>query len=82
MNKFEEITAARTILGLGETATLKEIKQAYQQMALRHHPDKQQDETNDPPDEEIKPGIQVTYGPLPPMQMLLQGGRHRQSLSL
>ncbi|MCD6230663.1 MAG: J domain-containing protein [Dehalococcoidia bacterium] len=40
MAKFEEIDEARKLLGLGETASLKEIQQAYRNMALRHHPDK------------------------------------------
>ena len=40
MATFEEINEARTLLGLSEAATLKEIKQAYRQMAFRYHPDK------------------------------------------
>jgi len=40
MAKFEEIDEARRLLGLGETASLKEIQQAYRNMALLHHPDK------------------------------------------
>ena len=39
MANFDEIDEARRLLGLGETATLKEIKQAYRRMAFRHHPD-------------------------------------------
>ena len=39
MAKFEEIDKARKLLGLGERATLKELKHAYKQMAFRHHPD-------------------------------------------
>lgn len=39
MASFEEIDEARRLLGLGEAATLKEIKQAYRKMAFRHHPD-------------------------------------------
>ena len=61
MSKFEEITEARTVLGLGETATLKEIKQAYREMASRHHPDKNQYETNDPPDEEMMKKLNLAY---------------------
>ena len=40
MANFEEIDKARKLLGLGEAATLKQIKQAYRQMAFRYHPDK------------------------------------------
>jgi DnaJ-class molecular chaperone len=39
MASFDEIDGARRLLGLGETATLKEIKQAYRRMVKRHHPD-------------------------------------------
>ena len=39
MASFEEIDGARRLLGLGETATLKEIKQAYRRMVKRRHPD-------------------------------------------
>jgi preprotein translocase subunit Sec63 len=40
MASFEEIDGARRLLGLGEAATLKEIKQAYRKMAFRYHPDR------------------------------------------
>ena len=40
MANFNEIEEARKLLGLGETATLKEIKTAYRTLAHRHHPDK------------------------------------------
>jgi curved DNA-binding protein CbpA len=40
MAKFEEIDEARKLLGLRESATLKEIKQAYRRMAFRYHPDR------------------------------------------
>ena len=39
MAKFKEIGEARKLLGLGEAATLKEIKRAYRTLAHRHHPD-------------------------------------------
>jgi len=39
MANFEEIDKARRLLGLGDRATLKEIKQAYREMAFRYHPD-------------------------------------------
>jgi DnaJ-class molecular chaperone len=40
MTAFKEIDKARRLLGLGEKATLKEIKQAYRKMAFRSHPDR------------------------------------------
>jgi DnaJ-class molecular chaperone len=40
MANFTEIDGARKVLGLSETATLKEIKKAYRTLAHRHHPDK------------------------------------------
>jgi DnaJ-class molecular chaperone len=40
MANFDEIEEARQFLGLGEAATLEEIKRAYKTLAHRHHPDK------------------------------------------
>lgn len=40
MVNFNEIEEARKLLGLGEAATLKEIKRAYRTLAHRYHPDK------------------------------------------
>jgi DnaJ-class molecular chaperone len=40
MAKISEIEEARKLLGLGEAATLKEIKSAYRHLAQHHHPDK------------------------------------------
>jgi len=40
MANFTEIDEARKVLGLKDTATLKEIKRAYRTLAHRHHPDK------------------------------------------
>jgi DnaJ-class molecular chaperone len=37
---FLEIDEARKLLGLGQAATLKEIKDAYRRLAHHHHPDK------------------------------------------
>ena len=36
----EDIDKARRTLGLGKTATLKEIKEAYRYLARKHHPDR------------------------------------------
>ncbi len=44
MAEFKQIDEARKLLGLGETATLKEIKGAYRKMVFRYHPDKCRDE--------------------------------------
>lgn len=40
MTQFEQLDEARKLLGLGESATLAEIKSAYRKLAHRHHPDK------------------------------------------
>ena len=40
MSKYEEITAARKLLGLSETATLAEIKSGYHKLLVQWHPDK------------------------------------------
>jgi len=40
MANFNEIEEARKLLGLGEAATLKEIKRAFRTLAHRYHPDK------------------------------------------
>jgi len=40
---FKQISQARELLGLGETATLKQIKAAYKRAANRYHPDKCKD---------------------------------------
>ena len=40
MASFVEIDQARKLLGLGEAATLREIKAAYRRLARRYHPDK------------------------------------------
>jgi DnaJ-class molecular chaperone len=40
MADFNQIEEARKLLGLGESATLKEIKRAYRKLAHRYHPDK------------------------------------------
>jgi preprotein translocase subunit Sec63 len=37
----EDIDKARRVLGLGPTATLREVKEAYRSLAKKHHPDKE-----------------------------------------
>jgi DnaJ-class molecular chaperone len=57
MANFEEIDKARKLLGLGDTATLKEIKQAYRRMALRYHPDRGEEKR----DEEMMKKLNWAY---------------------
>ncbi len=40
MANFLEIDEAGKTLGLGEAATLREIKTAYRRLARRYHPDR------------------------------------------
>jgi DnaJ-class molecular chaperone len=47
MANFNEIEEARKLLGLGNSATLKEIKRAYRTLAHRHHPDKHREDDTD-----------------------------------
>jgi len=44
MADFEQIDQARRLLGLAETATSKQIKEAYKRAAKRYHPDKCKDQ--------------------------------------
>ena len=44
MADFTQIDQARRILGLGERATLEEIKDAYHKLSLKYHPDRCKDE--------------------------------------
>ena len=44
MAGFKEISEASKMLGLGETATLGEIKDAYKKLTLRYHPDRCKDD--------------------------------------
>ena len=50
---FNEIDAARRLLGLGEAVTLTETKTAYRKLAHHHHPDKN-DSTNGKSNEMMK----------------------------
>ena len=54
MANFDDISEACRLLGLGETATLKEIKQAYRRMAFRHHPDTSNSENKAQGEEAMK----------------------------
>jgi len=54
MVNFKEIDEARRLLGLGEAATLKEIKSAYRRLASRHHPDKRGSNMHGHSDEMMK----------------------------
>jgi|LSQX01.2.fsa_nt_gb DnaJ-class molecular chaperone len=38
--EFKDIDQARKLLGLGETASLKEIRDAYRTLSLKYHPDR------------------------------------------
>ncbi len=44
MRKFEEISRARHILGLGEEATLQEIRGKYLKLIKKAHPDRKGEE--------------------------------------
>jgi DnaJ-class molecular chaperone len=54
MANFSEIEEARKLLGLGEAATLKEIKTAYRKLAHRHHPDKRSSVDSEENEEAMK----------------------------
>ncbi len=43
MADFTQIDRARRILGLGDRATLEEIKAAYRKLSLKYHPDRCKD---------------------------------------
>ena len=44
MANFKEIDEARKLLGIEETATLKDIRNVYRKLTFKHHPDKCKDE--------------------------------------
>jgi molecular chaperone DnaJ len=50
-----------TLLGLGRDASLDEIKKAYRHLAMRHHPDRTQ---NNPQDTEIFKAVAVAFATL------------------
>ncbi|MDQ7044366.1 MAG: J domain-containing protein [Sulfurimonas sp.] len=43
MSSFEKLIKAKTLLGLRETASLKEIKLSYKNLMKKWHPDKHRD---------------------------------------
>jgi len=43
MANFEQINEARKLLGLGEDATLEEIKESFRKFAFKYHPDRCKD---------------------------------------
>lgn len=43
MHSFEQLIKAKTLLGLRETSTLKEIKLSYKNLMKKWHPDKHPD---------------------------------------
>jgi hypothetical protein len=45
--KRERIISARDLLGLGESATIAEIKKAYRDKAKEHHPDTSEQDRQD-----------------------------------
>ena len=54
MANFTEIDEARKVLGLGEMATLKEIKRAYRKLAHHYHPDKHSEGVSKETEETMK----------------------------
>ena len=41
MKRFEKIDRARKLLGLGEEASLEEIKRTYRKLTMKFHPDRE-----------------------------------------
>ena len=39
MIKFEELDEARKLIGIGQRASIKEIKSAFRSISLKYHPD-------------------------------------------
>lgn len=42
MADFQQVDKARRILGLGEDASMEEIKGAYRRLSLKYHPDRRE----------------------------------------
>jgi DnaJ-class molecular chaperone len=40
MDNFEQIDKARKVLGLGEEASMKEIRESFRSLSLKYHPDR------------------------------------------
>ena len=59
MANFDEIDEARRLLGLGDAATLKEIRSAYRRLAHHHHPDKHDSATEE--NEEMMKNLNRAY---------------------
>lgn len=59
--KYGELDRARKILGLGEEASLEEIKKAYRELVNKYHPDKCKDKRKKECEEKIKE-INWAYG--------------------
>ncbi len=54
MSMFEKIDNARKILGLGEEATIDEIKSAYKDLSLKYHPDRCKEKNKEKCEEMIR----------------------------
>ena len=55
---FKRIEEARKILGLGEEATIEEVKEAFRDLSLRYHPDRCKDKDKKQSEEMYK---KITY---------------------
>jgi len=47
MTNYAEIDEARRLLGLGEVATPREVRQAYRRLSHQYHPDKNNGESGE-----------------------------------
>lgn len=54
MINFYEVDMARKVFGLGEDASLDEIKDAYRKLSLKYHPDRCAEEEKIPCEERMK----------------------------